>query len=1490
MKQKNSMITNEQQRFSLRKLSVGLASVLLGTSLYVINSPTQTVKADTIANEPQEVQTTKNSDSAETKEPTSEVAVKNVNDTVANQPAVTNTDKSNAPLTTTKANETVDTSVPHSTDNVNSTSDTNNVANTANDEHKTNVTNDEHKTDSTDITNDSQSSATDTHKTDQVPSDTNTESKDPTDEIKPSNSDTTKPDTVTDKPKTKISTKKTYENTDFTFDFDETTGALVITPKNGSVTVAGPQTLFGFNNLVGDDATEKVTSVTINGKIKISGSASYLFGYKCTNITEIKGLNNLDTSQVTDMSNMFKSTHKLVSLDLSSLDTSNVKNMSEMFRECYVTNLDLSNFNTSKVTNMLGMFNGCHASSINLSSFDTSNVTDMSDMFSYCTVKALDLSTFDVRKVKNFSGFMFFMLYLRSFTAPKTTTDSAENMRYMFCNSWMDNIDTKWLKTDHVMNMSHMFDAMFYLKSLDVSHFNTSNVIDMSNMFSNDSTLTDLDISSFDTSNVINMSEMFKGLNKIKNLDVSHFNTSKVQHFDGMFSGNDHLTNLDLHNFDTSNATSKANMLSGLRNIRYIILGDKTNLRDAGLNEAGYWLNVGTGTNTNPQADKNWSSAELMANYNPETDADTYIRGYRFKFHYIDLDNNNAEIPLVQPAYINVLLTKYSDEIYLNDSTYLIETQEMRDNKDKLKAAHYVVKDDPFKYTTPGDERIFTVEPSDVNITFKHELTSTPESVKHNLTIHYVDQDNKQLQEDTVVAKSFNRVKTHDLVTNKDTFTDWTASKDQEIPLAVIKGYVTDKAKVNTNDVTADKDQEITQVYQKVGNYVPIDKHGEIIKGLNKIPYENDPTDPTKVKSTVPTIDGYTAVDKEKVPSDPTKDMQAMYLENNKTIIQFIDQDNDSKPIDVDAINSTTEIGKEIVKPSSADTIVKQLQDKGYELVTDPFAGQVTATDGTQILQYVFKHKLDTNQADTITKQQTIHFVDSNGQKVADDKVQNATFTRTGTKDLVTGKITWNDWSAEQTLAEVKVPVVKGYIAETTIIPSTKIDATKNIESTVKYQEVGNYVPVDKYGNKIIGLNPIPYENDPNDPTKIVVNAPAIEGHTVGNKNITVTDPTKDTNVEYLINNQTVIGFIDKDNNNQAIPDVDNITSSTEIGKTIEKPANIDEIIKNLADKGYELVTDPFKDPVTATDGKQVINYVFKHKTDTQQKETVTRKQTIHFVDSNGKPLADDKVTEVKFTRTGIKDIITGKITWSEWSKDQTIPEAKNPVIKGYVTDKAATPSQVITAEKDVETTVTYHKLGNYVPVDANGKTITGTKPIPYENDADDPTRIKADQVLPDINGYTKPKLPIVKDLTKDTKVVYQLIPTNNGGSTSPTNNGNNNPNENKPDVVPDKPDNPEVKPLPKPHKKPTKPIKKPKHKSENKTNTTSTATVANVSAHSKYPAATINSPEVVKKVVKTLPQTGSDTNSKDSLILLALGLALFELGSFIDPNKRKHE
>ena len=105
--------------------------------------------------------------------------------------------------------------------------------------------------------------------------------------------------------------------------------------------------------------------------------------FNFTNLEEIKGLENLNSSEVTIMSGMFVDCEKLSQLNLSSFNTEKVQDMCAMFFGCSsLTFLNLSNFNTEKVENMHEMFCACLSlSSLDLSNFYTEKVQDMSGMF-----------------------------------------------------------------------------------------------------------------------------------------------------------------------------------------------------------------------------------------------------------------------------------------------------------------------------------------------------------------------------------------------------------------------------------------------------------------------------------------------------------------------------------------------------------------------------------------------------------------------------------------------------------------------------------------------------------------------------------------------------------------------------------------------------------------------------------------------------------------------------------------------------------------------------------------------------------------------------------------------------------------------------------------------------------------------------------------------------------------------------------------------------
>ncbi|BDR59287.1 BspA family leucine-rich repeat surface protein [Xylocopilactobacillus apicola] len=296
------------------------------------------------------------------------------------------------------------------------------------------------------------------------------------------------------------------------WDFNATTKVLTIYPHelnyedDKELESSGRNYSFPWS----ENYSLQIEKTVIKPGVTAKGSLRTLF-YDQENMTTIEGLEDLDTSEVTDMYFMFCLCRSL-------------------------TNLDVSNFNTSKVTNMGTMFGNCWSlTSLDVKNFDTHNVTDMSEMFKSC------------EKVTN--------LEVKDFDTSKVTT-----MLRMFhgCES-LTSLDVTGFNTSNVTNMQSIFGFCRLLTGLDLRSFDTSKVTDMSDMFVYDNSLSDLkwNATKFNTNNVTDMQRMFNECSSLNVIDVSHFDTSKVTNVRRMFNECTSLASLDLSSFDLTNVVHK---------------------------------------------------------------------------------------------------------------------------------------------------------------------------------------------------------------------------------------------------------------------------------------------------------------------------------------------------------------------------------------------------------------------------------------------------------------------------------------------------------------------------------------------------------------------------------------------------------------------------------------------------------------------------------------------------------------------------------------------------------------------------------------------------------------------------------------------------------------------------------------------------------------------------------------------------------------------
>ena len=678
----------------------------------------------------------------------------------------------------------------------------------------------------------------------------------------------------------------------------------------------------------------------------------------------------------------------------------------------------------------------------------------------------------------------------------------------------------------------------------------------------------------------------------------------------------------------------------------------------------------------------------------------------------------------------------------------------------------------------------------------------------------------------------FTRKASYNVVTGTITYGKW-ESADKElakVDTPELTGYVADKASVDKVETNADStglDQKV--VYTKLGSWVPRLPEGVTPPtgtDMTPKPYPNNPTDPTKPGDptdpntpnvpVIPYVPGYTPKIGEtplqpKVPNDPTqgyippavptepgKDTPITYEKVPNTPTPEQPGTTDTKEV-TRTIKYVDEKGNELAKPSTDKVTFKGNGsdwkavggDSTFDAVKSPVVKGYVLKDPAQ--KVVEKETVKSDAKDetiTVTYTKVGSFV----PKVPEGVTPKTPLTPTpydNDPEDPTKVVTPNPEKPQDPKDpnSPKVPVIPQVPGHTPVVPK---DPTKPVSPE----------------NPLVPLTPV----DPNHPEK-GYNVPPVP-----------TIPGQDTPITYVKDGQqkAITSFVDPKGNVLETP----ITETGDSNTPLTKDGEIKATIAKLKLKGYDVETntyppkgtfdndpkvdqyfkvtltprvkpvkpfdptnpkDPNKpvpgqpiDPDTPVDPNNPNDPTIPRWTEDLINKLETTKQvtrTINYVDEEGNKVSEQSTDKVTFTREAKINVVTGEVTYGDWKAvggDSTFDAVKSPVVKGYLlkdaNQKEVSSTTVKSDAKDETITVTYTKVGSYVPKVPEG--VTPPSPTPYDNDPEDPTKVVTPNpekpqdpkdpnspkvpVLPRVPGHT----PIVpKDPTKPVSPENPLVP-----------------------------------------------------------------------------------------------------------------------------------
>jgi hypothetical protein len=225
-------------------------------------------------------------------------------------------------------------------------------------------------------------------------------------------------------------------------------------------------------------------------------------------------LNDIDTSEITSMDNLFKNiqgfignisgwnTSKVESAEMmfydcpqfdftqiEDWDVSSLKYANWMFEECANMNADFSKWNVKNLKEACGMFKYCNEfEGKGLDKWQTKSLINTSEMFVDCIKFNQDISGWDMSKV--------------------------DTLDAMFQNCYKFNKDLgKWKFNQNLQSLGSVFDFCKNFEGKGLEKWDVHNIKYFDDMFNNCTNLK-CNLEKWDISNVKTFADMFKGVDK----------------------------------------------------------------------------------------------------------------------------------------------------------------------------------------------------------------------------------------------------------------------------------------------------------------------------------------------------------------------------------------------------------------------------------------------------------------------------------------------------------------------------------------------------------------------------------------------------------------------------------------------------------------------------------------------------------------------------------------------------------------------------------------------------------------------------------------------------------------------------------------------------------------------------------------------------------------------------------------------------------------